>query len=800
MKIKNAIYIFYLGLAVLIGLMVWQFKIQTDLIKSAEETAINHSQAEALYKLMVLTLNVESGVRGYMVTNNPSYLTPYNDSIDEVEKQLQVIYQIFNQDLHNFPEISELVVEVKERIQISRKTIKLKDKKQILRALDEGKDAMNKVRETVDEIMQREELQRARSIEKSKRFNETITRSSVIISLIILIFMLFAIRKVRTEIIKRSKSEDNLKINLSYLKTLTASLPTGIIALDKFGFVAFLNHRTSELLSINIEQSIGLSFEKIIHLDNESLSEISEAYGQGREFDKDIVYINGNGSELSLKIRVAPLYQNEELLGSVISIQDISKEKGIQQGLVAEKESAILASKAKTEFLSQMSHEIRTPLNAIVGMGEMLLMADLDPEAKRYAQVSSSAAQNLLYLVNDILDISKIEAGHLELDFEPFDIMETIKETIRIISFKASGKGLSVSLDSELKNSFFVGDSLRVHQIFMNLLSNAIKFTEKGSITIKLWETDGFVKVAITDTGKGIAADKLDSIFEKYEQENHSIAGQYGGTGLGLSISRELARFMGGDISADSQIGKGSTFTVLLKLPSHAGFVVQNSVKNIHLNEMKILLVDDNSDNRLVITSYLKKSPIKITEAQDGIEAIEAVDAEDFDLVLMDMHMPKLDGYQATKHLIAQGLKTPIVALTAYALKEEVEKIKEIGCVDVLAKPISRSKLLKFLKNFQNEEMNFDETEIDIDDDIKSLIPDYLSRRIEEIAKIEDLMKAKDWKGLKTIAHNLKGTALSYGQVELNDWAQQLSETIKQEDETMFDELISQYKTILKVK
>lgn len=796
MKIEKIAPFFFLSIFLLIALMFWQFKIQQELFSNTEYTELNHQQVESLDKLLLLTLNIETGVRGFILTKNERYLTPYEESIADIEDHIESVRALFAKDKDRSVDLDELVELVQKRIRISKSTIHLKDSAQIIKKLDEGKVSMDRIREIIKAIIRAESDERTKSIAKGKNFANSINLFTTLLSLGIFFFMLITGHRVRQEVRKRASSEKSLRLNLSYLKTLTASIPSGIIALDPQGVVAFTNERAALLLSTPSEEILGKKFQQYLKIESQDTNHFEQAIHSGLRFEKELQL----NSQYYVRLRLAPLTQDDEVLGAVITLQDATKEKDIREELRAEKDTAVMASMAKSQFLSQMSHEIRTPLNAIVGMSEMLLQSELEQDTKNYAEVLHDASQNLLRLVNDILDLSKIESGKLELEQEPFDLKELLVDCIKLTSFKASEKGLLVQLVKNIDHTLFIGDSLRIRQICMNLLSNALKFTDKGYVRVKIEQIDQSVVIHFHDSGRGIAEHKLDSIFEKYVQEDASISKNYGGTGLGLSISREMARLMGGDIKVSSALGMGSRFSVTLRLEPFRGVLRQSHTKNWKLQRMKVLLVDDNPDNRFVVRSYLKAFPIEITEAQDGIEAIEKATRENFDLIFMDMHMPRMDGLEATRELKSHNLKTPIVALTAFALKSEIDEIKKSGCIEYLSKPITRNNLLKFLSRFQEEYLHLSSedsstiSETELADEIDELIPQYLANRRAEIPHLELWLSQKDYQSLRAFNHKLKGTALSYKQRALDQWAQQMSEALKREDESLIQHLIADYK------
>jgi signal transduction histidine kinase/ActR/RegA family two-component response regulator len=390
-------------------------------------------------------------------------------------------------------------------------------------------------------------------------------------------------------------------------------------------------------------------------------------------------------------------------------------ERALKEATLAAEES----SRVKETFLANMSHEIRTPMNAILGMSQLLAKTALSPDQLNYQQAIATSADNLLVIINDVLDLSKLEMGKLALEtigFAPTELLSQIEQTLH---FKAAEKGLTLVLElGKQVPQVLLGDPYRIRQVLLNLAGNALKFTEKGRVTITctLQAADfsgpgGAVclEFKVTDTGIGIEPEYLETIFQEFSQADSSVSRKFGGTGLGLSICRNLVQLMGGEIKLASQKNKGTTTSFTLRLPIGAAHdlpqpehpTAEAEELRQYLRDKQVLLVEDNLFNRQIAKSFLSQAGVHVTEAEHGGRAVELLRRQNFDLILMDVQMPVMNGYAATSVLRQQlAITTPIIALTANAINGEREKCLAAGMNGYLAKPFQEAQLLQVLSDW----------------------------------------------------------------------------------------------------
>jgi PAS domain S-box-containing protein len=413
-----------------------------------------------------------------------------------------------------------------------------------------------------------------------------------------------------------------------------------------------------------------------------------------------------------LIISSAPYFDAEgNLLGTIEVYLDITDRKKMESELIDAKNKAEELNKINKLFLANMSHEIRTPMNAIIGMTELLQQTKLAADQFEYLSSVETSSSNLLLLINDVLDFSKIEMGEIILEEIDFDIEKLISNIKNTVSFKAEKNGVEVLLkiDKEVPK-YLKGDPNKLNQLLLNLTNNAVKFTKNGIVIITieliyLKDEIARIKFSIQDEGIGIEKSELKNIFQNFKQGSSSITREYGGTGLGLPISDKIVRIMGGEISVQSVLSKGSLFNFTIDLRSSSKAVRFESKKDLIMdfNNIKILVVEDNEVNMLMISAMLKKWNCQVLKAINGKEAIDILGKENVDLILMDLHMPKMGGMEASEIIRNKlNLNTPIIALTANAIVGEAEKCIKAGMNDFISKPFKQIQLNQKINEWVN--------------------------------------------------------------------------------------------------
>lgn len=611
---------------------------------------------------------------------------------------------------------------------------------------------------------------------------------------------------------QRLHTENRLRDSEGRLSAILQSIGAGVVATDQQGRVAFLNPVAERLTGWDLVDALNLPVTRVLDLIDGTGTRpldipVARVLEEGEIIDwsDHIILRSRTGDCCPVACTVAPIASFIGMIGAVFVFRDTSKEREAQHNLLAAKEEAERASRAKSEFLAGMSHEIRTPLTAVLGMADLLDKTQLNAEQRQYVGVSRAAGENLLELINGILDLSKIEAGKLEVEAVEFDLDRLVRQLCEIMALRARQKDLEfVSRFAWPSPCRVLGDPTRIRQVLVNLIGNAIKFTEQGRVTVEsaclsegttpvTGPQQALFRFTIQDTGIGIPVEKQELVFEDFAQADSSTTRRYGGTGLGLAISRKLINLMDGRIILVSREGDGCVFTVEVPLPCRGEAATADRqpapagngavTGRVEPVGRHILLAEDSLDNQLLFEAYLQGTGHHLDLADNGYEAVEKMMQGRYDLVLMDIQMPEMDGYSATRAIRAWEERmgrprTPILALTAHAFPEDLRKSREAGCDSHLVKPIKLDDFLRAVSRHLpadgEQKIHGGSEAVVMDELLLDLIPEYLRKVDQDLGRIDVALARGDWEQASFLAHTLKGSGGGYGFQRLSLLAAQL--------------------------
>ena len=512
---------------------------------------------------------------------------------------------------------------------------------------------------------------------------------------------------VRTDITKRKKLEQELAHERSFLESITANLGKGVMVLDREERCTFLNPEAERLLGWTLAQLKGQPLHGQMYFcagqaegEDAPACPVCLCYALQEcvpfDMQDDLVLVHKERGSFPAAMTVSPLFEDGVLRGCVAVFHDITQHKRHEAELRQAKEQAEQASQARSSFLANMSHEIRTPLNAILGFTEALLDTPLNPQQQRQLTTVRQSGRTLLGLLNDILDTAKLEKGALQLEVRDFSLRQLCQQLVDMLSLEAGKKALSLHLDYPPEEpEFFQGDALRIHQVLLNLLSNAIKFTAIGSVTLHVRQgPEQWLHVQVQDTGIGMTAEQLSRVFTPFAQADASTTRRFGGTGLGTTITRQLVELMHGRLQVSSIPNQGTCFTVCLPLPPGQPVAATPMLASVALPPLRILAVDDVPENLELLQLVLARDGHQVTLASGGQAALALLKAQAFDVVLLDLHMPDIDGFAVTTQWRAwqaqQGqAPTPVIALSASVLLQDRQQAFDVGMNGFAQKPLS---------------------------------------------------------------------------------------------------------------
>ena len=550
------------------------------------------------------------------------------------------------------------------------------------------------------------------------------------------------------------------------------SAPSGLLMLNSGGMIQSVNRAVETLFGYQREELIGQKVEMLLPV------RVRDWHLGFREASRDSIGLRRDGVEIPLQVYLNKFdtHSGELILCTII---DIAERVDYQQQLELAKQAAESANRAKSDFMSRMSHEIRTPMNLIMGMNALLLESPLTEKQRQHAEISHRNLKRLLRLIEAILDLSKVETGMLTLQAVPFDLSEVINECAASMSSGVEAKGLQFesSIDPDVW-LYWIGDGERVQQVLLNLIGNSVKFTARGKIEVRV-RSENFgrgeqgLRFEVMDTGCGVPADKTNLIFEVFQQAEESVTRPYEGTGLGLSIAKTLVEMMSGKIWLEESGATGSKFVFTALFPLARKEEVRDRMGSAQSAEQsqalepdtRILMAEDNPENVILLRAYLDNRSLSLDFARNGAEALRKHQSGEYDLVLMDVQMPVMDGYTATREIRAwekaQGRRrVPIVALTAHALSGASAESIEAGCDGHLTKPVERDDLIAAIVKFARRSGGRKEK---VPQSIATRRPAFLTNRQLDLKNMREALARGDFSSIQTIGHNCKGIGTGYG-------------------------------------
>jgi PAS domain S-box-containing protein len=593
---------------------------------------------------------------------------------------------------------------------------------------------------------------------------------------------------------EQKRSDQRLRDQQFYTRSLIESNIDALITTDPAGIITDVNKQTEALTGSTRDELIGAPFKDCFTDPERAEAGIKRVLGEKSLTDYELTVRSRDGKQTVVSYNATTFYDRSRTLQGVFAAaRDVTERKRVEAELQQAKADAESASRTKSDFLASMSHEIRTPMNAIMGIADLLAKTTLTPEQDKYVQIFRRSGDNLLNLINDILDLSKVEASQLDLERTGFSLSDHLEKVVEMVAPKAQEKGLTLicEIAPGVSNNL-VGDPTRLRQVLLNLLGNAIKFTETGEVSLKVeLDRDPSMPTAlrflVADSGIGIAADKLGRIFERFTQADSSTTRRFGGSGLGLTISKRLVELMGGRIWVASRVARGSVFAFAVPFEVWAGaerarITPVGAGPEAPLPALRILMAEDSPDNCTIALAYLEDTPYLVDVADTGLIACEMFEAGHYDLVLMDRQMPVRDGLTATRMIRAweeanDRAPTPIIALTASALKGDRETCLAAGCTAYLTKPIKQDVLLQAIRDYSVIAPRSPAGDVPVDESrswrpnarLAARIPAYLDSCRQHVVTMRAALDLADFEVVTILGHNMRGSGGAFGFLAISD-------------------------------
>ena len=748
-------------------------------------SSLSNQARTTVEKIKEIVVQASESEKAFIKARREQDLSAYNQYVGQLNHHMRQLIQYSG----NNPDVYKQVSELNKNLRLHFEAVN-----EILTSRQNGKSVSGRVPASTGIIQSLDVL-----LESTQPHVPAFLRWDVIVSALGgCIFLIFLSRLWQGQELRRqTQRSQRLQSRSILLDTILNSMSEALIVVDAKGRFTHYNAAAQRIIGTRIKEVASeASAEELGFYDATS----GEIYSRkqlpfhrslrGEQIDELEIYVQNETHAEGVYISVSSRPLNGidgGIDGALVVFRDVSRRKMVEQEWQRAREAALDASLKKSDFLAAMSHEIRTPMNGVLGMTTLLADTALNAEQKEYVGTVKRSAESLLMLINDILDYSKIEAGKVTLDPQPFDLHLLVQDVVEMFKPAISEKNVGIRLlINDTTNWCFSADQGRLRQILVNLMGNAVKFTEKGSVILEVSKADAneglsTLKFEVKDTGPGLKEEERRALFQKYFQTKMGM--KFGGTGLGLSISKQLVDLMGGEIGVESVVGLGSNFWFTVTLPN----VAQQQVPR--LNEVKfapvfsgyVLLVEDQVVNQKVAQMYLQKLGLKVDVANNGLVAFEKCMAQNYDLVLMDCQMPVLDGYEATRRIRKEEQKTgkrvPIVALTAESYQDE-KIYREIGMDDFLAKPLELNRLMEALhKWIKSSGDSLDLSALDklqnyvVNDQnlIVALVEEFALSTPELIQTMQTSLQKSDLRGISEAAHALKSASATLGAKKLSE-------------------------------
>lgn len=821
---------FSLGILVLFFAGVYGYRVIQKYKKASDWVSHTHKVIAEAKNLLAAIQEVETSQRGYVISGDTAYINNCNKGIEDTKLTYNRLKYLIRDNstqqllLRSIDTILHAKIDFANKVVMASKTGGFTMGKKLVMT-GRGKRLMNALRSKLSLFIAREQsLLSARTLiayQENASAQNNIISSFVLALLILGLAFYFLIRDYN----RRLRSELQLIQSDERTKQFMESLPVGVYILGADGRPYYANGKSKEILGKGIMPDV--STQELPDVYNAYVTGTNEIYPFERQpivkalngevvlFSEDME-IEKQGVRIPLRINATPI---KDLYGkieyAIAVFEDITGTRDVERKLLEAKRLAEESAILKETFLANMSHEIRTPMNAIIGFTELLLRYDLDQQKEDYVRTIKTSAESLLRIINDVLDVSKMEAGLMTFESHPISIKEIFNSLNSMLLQKASDKNIQLSFKYDQNLPVVVmGDPTRLTQILLNLIGNALKFTNNGEVNVfaKLRRENehGYeVEFSVKDSGIGISPDKLKHIFDRFTQAESSTTRHYGGTGLGLNIAKQLIELQNGEIQVESTEGVGSLFTFVLPFEKAKESLPLGEKKNFVFNTnllkpKRILVVEDNPVNIKFIFSLFDYYNLKGDFAENGKIAVDMVRDKDYDIILMDIDMPEMNGYEATR-IIRTDLKisTPIIAMTAHAFAGEKEKCLQMGMNDYLSKPIAAELLfekmyeLSISSHEKQGSINLDmltEFMVGEKEAIRETINVFLKQFPEDLAVLKESIEKGDLVTVASYSHRMISSAALMGMKLVETLLTELEVLAKQNVSP--DSLIVTYKAL----